>query len=155
MIVACYRPLPLNACMVYFDLVSILFGTSIPTSFNILVKMFLHFCIYVCMFICHQPTGQCACVPAQRANVAGLASSARCACPQMLCILLVMNQDRVSTDKTVYTVVWLCLFSSLLSNGPPGLFPLTLTLVHGKSEPRWFLLFICTIFNFSSCTCMA
>ena len=29
--------------MVYFDLVSILFGTSIPTSFNILVKMFLHF----------------------------------------------------------------------------------------------------------------
>ena len=42
MIVACYRPLPLSACMVYFDLVSILFGTSIPTSFNILVKMFLH-----------------------------------------------------------------------------------------------------------------
>ena len=45
MIVACYRPLPLNACMVYFDLVSILFGTSIPTSFNILVKMFLHLCM--------------------------------------------------------------------------------------------------------------
>ena len=42
MIVACYRPLPSSACMVYFDLVSILFGTSIPTSFNILVKMFLH-----------------------------------------------------------------------------------------------------------------
>ena len=47
MIVACYHPLPLNACMVYFDLVSILFGTSIPTSFNILVKMFLHLYIYV------------------------------------------------------------------------------------------------------------
>ena len=30
------------ACMLHFDLVSILFGTSIPTSFNILVKMFLH-----------------------------------------------------------------------------------------------------------------
>ena len=48
MIVACYRPLPLSACMVYFDLVSILFGTSIPTSFNILVKMFLH------LYIQHQ-----------------------------------------------------------------------------------------------------
>ena len=45
MIVACYHPLPLSACMVYFDLVSILFGTSIPTSFSILVKMFLHFMI--------------------------------------------------------------------------------------------------------------
>ena len=42
MIVACYHPLPLSACMLNFDLVSILFGTSIPTSFNILVKMFLH-----------------------------------------------------------------------------------------------------------------
>ena len=42
MIVACYHPLPLCACMLHFDLVSILFGTSIPTSFNILVKMFLH-----------------------------------------------------------------------------------------------------------------
>ena len=42
MIVACYHPLPLSACMLHFDLVSILFGTSIPTSFNILVKMFLH-----------------------------------------------------------------------------------------------------------------
>ena len=31
--------------MLHFDLVSILFGTSIPTSFNILVKMFLHFLI--------------------------------------------------------------------------------------------------------------
>ena len=41
MIVACYHPLPLSERMVYFDLVSILFGT-IPTSFNILVKMFLH-----------------------------------------------------------------------------------------------------------------
>ena len=43
MIVACYHPLPLSACMLHFDLVSILFGTSIPTSFNILVKMFLYF----------------------------------------------------------------------------------------------------------------
>ena len=42
MIVACYHPLPLSACMLHFDLVSILFDTSIPTSFNILVKMFLH-----------------------------------------------------------------------------------------------------------------
>ena len=42
MIVACYHPLPLSACMLHFDLVSILFGTSIPTFFNILVKMFLH-----------------------------------------------------------------------------------------------------------------
>ena len=41
MIVACY-PLPLPACMLHFDLVSMLVGTSIPTSFNILVKMFLH-----------------------------------------------------------------------------------------------------------------
>ena len=40
MIVACYHPLPLSACMLHFDLVSIFFGTSIPTSFNILVKMF-------------------------------------------------------------------------------------------------------------------
>ena len=39
-IVACYHFLPLPACMVHFDLVSMLFGTSIPTSFNIL---FLHF----------------------------------------------------------------------------------------------------------------
>ena len=30
------------ACMLNFDFVSIPFGTSIPTSFNILVKMFLH-----------------------------------------------------------------------------------------------------------------
>ena len=28
MIVACYHPLPLSACMLNFDLVSILFGTS-------------------------------------------------------------------------------------------------------------------------------
>ena len=42
MIVACYHPLPLSSCMLHFDLVSILFGTSIPTSFNILVKMFSH-----------------------------------------------------------------------------------------------------------------
>ena len=46
MIVACYHPLPLSACMLNFDLVSILPGTSIPTSFNILVKMFLHFTIF-------------------------------------------------------------------------------------------------------------
>ena len=46
MIVACYHPLPLSACMLNFDLVSILSGTSIPTSFNILVKMFLHLYIH-------------------------------------------------------------------------------------------------------------
>ena len=46
MIVACYHPLPLSACMLNFDLVSILFSTSIPTSFNILVKMFLHLSLY-------------------------------------------------------------------------------------------------------------
>ena len=44
---ACYdccmlSSLPLSSCMLNFDLVSILSGTSIPTSFNILVKMFLH-----------------------------------------------------------------------------------------------------------------
>ena len=46
---------------------------------------------FVCMNVYMSSTdrGQCACVPAQRANVAGLASSARCARPQMLCILLV------------------------------------------------------------------
>ena len=37
MIVACYHP---SACMLHFDLVSLLFGTLIPTSVNILVKMF-------------------------------------------------------------------------------------------------------------------
>ena len=47
MIVACYHPLPLSACMLNFDLVSILSGTSIPTSFNILMKMFLHLYIYI------------------------------------------------------------------------------------------------------------
>ena len=31
MIVACYDPLPLSTCMPNFDLVSILFGTLIPT----------------------------------------------------------------------------------------------------------------------------
>ena len=35
MIVACYHP---SACMLHFDLVSLLFGTSIPTS-NILMKI--------------------------------------------------------------------------------------------------------------------
>ena len=55
MIVACYHPLPLPACMLYFDLVSIPFGTSLPTSFNILVKMFLHLfhwflmCVVTCL----------------------------------------------------------------------------------------------------------
>ena len=49
MIVACYHPLPLSACMLNFDLVSILFGT---TSFNILVKMFLHLYI-VCLHTIH------------------------------------------------------------------------------------------------------
>ena len=39
MIVECYHPLLLSACMLNFDLVSILFGTSIPTSF---MKMFLY-----------------------------------------------------------------------------------------------------------------
>ena len=43
MIVACYHLMPLSACILHFDPVSILFGTSIPTSFNILVKIFLHF----------------------------------------------------------------------------------------------------------------
>ena len=32
----------LPACMLHFDLVSMLLGTSIPISFNILVIMFLH-----------------------------------------------------------------------------------------------------------------
>ena len=35
MIVACNHPLLLPACMLHFDLVSMLFGTSIPTCFNI------------------------------------------------------------------------------------------------------------------------
>ena len=34
----------------HFDLVSLLFGTSIPTSFNILVKMFLHLYIMEAKF---------------------------------------------------------------------------------------------------------
>ena len=42
MIGACYHPLPFSACMLNFDLVSILFGASIPTSLNILVKMFIN-----------------------------------------------------------------------------------------------------------------
>ena len=50
MIVACYHPLLLSACMLNFDLVSILSGTSIPTSFNILVKMFLH--LFHCFLLC-------------------------------------------------------------------------------------------------------
>ena len=44
MIVACYHPLPLSVCicMMHFDLVSVLFGTSNPTSFNILGKHLFH-----------------------------------------------------------------------------------------------------------------
>ena len=34
MIVACYHPLPLPACMLNFDLVSMPFGAPIPTSFS-------------------------------------------------------------------------------------------------------------------------
>ena len=34
MIVACYHPLPLSACMLHFDLDSILFGTSILQHFS-------------------------------------------------------------------------------------------------------------------------
>ena len=69
-IVACYHPLPLSACMLHFDLVSILFGTSIPTSFNILVKMFLH--LFHCFFtVCsntYKPTDFCPlpCIPISR-----------------------------------------------------------------------------------------
>ena len=46
---------------------------------------------FVCMYVYMSSTvrGQCACIPTQCANVAGLASSAHCARPQMLCILLV------------------------------------------------------------------
>ena len=56
MVVACYHLLPLPACMLHFDLVSIPFGTSIPTSFNILVKTFLHLLqvltsYYCCLFL--------------------------------------------------------------------------------------------------------
>ena len=50
MIVACYHPLTLSACMLNFDLVSIPFSTSIPTSFNILVKMLLH--LYIIYLSC-------------------------------------------------------------------------------------------------------
>ena len=42
----CMLSSPAFACMLHFDLVSILFGTSIPTFFNILVKMFLHYILY-------------------------------------------------------------------------------------------------------------
>ena len=45
--------LPLSVCILHFDLVSILFGTltlRFPTSFNILVKMFLHLYIYIRVF---------------------------------------------------------------------------------------------------------
>ena len=43
MIVACYHPLLLLACMLHFDLVSMLFGTSIPTYFNIFVFTLVSF----------------------------------------------------------------------------------------------------------------
>ena len=49
MIVACYLPLPLSACILHFDIVSIFFGTSIPTSFHILMK-----CFYI--YIYRNPT---------------------------------------------------------------------------------------------------
>ena len=38
-IVACPHPM---CCCIYTALVSLLFGTVIPTSFNILMEMFLH-----------------------------------------------------------------------------------------------------------------
>ena len=44
-IVACPHPL---SCCIYTALVSLLFGTVIPTSFNILMEMFLPPCI--CMY---------------------------------------------------------------------------------------------------------
>ena len=75
-------------------------------------------CMYVCMFICHQPTGLCTCVPAQRANVAGLASSARCARPQMLCILLVVVYKILLGDRSEPVLVnsmpimFVCMMSS-------------------------------------------
>ena len=54
----------------------------------------MYVCMYVCLYMSSTDRGQCACVPAQRANVAGLASSTRCARPQMLCILLVIVYTR-------------------------------------------------------------
>ena len=72
--------------------------------------------------------GQCACVPTQRANVAGLASSARCARPQMLCILLVCHQPTTvsahASPRNARKRSRPCLFRSLHSptnafiNGP-------------------------------------
>ena len=46
--------------------------------------------VYVCLYVTNQSTGQCAWVFAQHANIARLAPSAHCACPQMLCILLII-----------------------------------------------------------------
>ena len=62
---------------------------SEPLLVNSMPILFV--CMFVCLYVYMSSTdrGQCACVPAQRANVAGLASSGRCARPQMLCILLV------------------------------------------------------------------
>ena len=58
-IVACPHPL---SCCIYTALVSLLFGTVIPTSFNILMEMFyfpLHMvlaCKYNALCVCVSPT---------------------------------------------------------------------------------------------------
>ena len=41
--VVCHHPM---SCCIYTVLVSLIFGTSIPTSFNILMKYFLHFHVW-------------------------------------------------------------------------------------------------------------
>ena len=60
-------------------------------------------CMYVCMY-----------VPAQRANVAGLASSGRCARPQMLCILLVIigraQRARTSELNGNFVCMYVCMY---------------------------------------------
>ena len=52
-VVACPHPL---CCCIYTALVSLLFGTVIPISFNILMEMFLHFILkyslHVCFLLC-------------------------------------------------------------------------------------------------------
>ena len=45
MIAGCYHPLHFSACMLHFELVSILFGTSIPTPFNIFALVSLVFTV--------------------------------------------------------------------------------------------------------------
>ena len=74
--------------------------------------------LFVCMYA-STDRGQCACVPAQRANVAGLASSARCARPQMLCILLVCHQPTAvsahASPRNARKQSRPCLFRSLRS----------------------------------------